>query len=41
MQRELQRLALVNSILDLRDHPSQYDEGLSGVEDLKAVLDGR
>ena len=38
VQRELQRLTLVSRILDLRDHPSQYDEGLTTVDELKAVL---
>ncbi|WP_432159002.1 hypothetical protein [Streptomyces sp. bgisy153] len=37
-KRELQRLELVNSMLDLRDHACQYDEGLSSMEELKAVF---
>lgn len=38
-QRQMQRLSLVNDMLNLREHPSQYDEGLSEADGIRGVLD--
>jgi hypothetical protein len=37
-QRQLQQLAHLTALLDLRDHPAQYSEGLPTVEELREAL---